>query len=126
MSDGSGLATADRISPETLTRLLRLAISPSRPGLHEVIGDLPIAGWSGTLAARYAGDATKGGAGLVRAKTGTLTSVSVLAGVVHDAAGRLLVFAVIADRVGAEAEDTEAAETAIDRVAATLARCGCR
>jgi D-alanyl-D-alanine carboxypeptidase/D-alanyl-D-alanine-endopeptidase (penicillin-binding protein 4) len=127
MRDGSGLAATDRISPETLTRLLRLATGPSRPSLHEVIGDLPIAGWSGTLAARYtAGSATGGGAGLVRAKTGTLTSVSALAGVVHDTAGRLLVFAVIADRVGAKAKDTEAAEAAIDRVAATLARCGCR
>jgi D-alanyl-D-alanine carboxypeptidase/D-alanyl-D-alanine-endopeptidase (penicillin-binding protein 4) len=45
---------------------------------------------------------------------------------VHDTAGRLLVFAVIADRVGAKATDTEAAEAAIDQVAATLARCGCR
>ena len=126
MRDGSGLAATDRISPETLTRLLRLATRPSRPGLHVVIGDLPIAGWSGTLGARYTRGSANGGAGLVRAKTGTLTSLSALAGVVHDTAGRLLVFAVIADRVGAKATDTEAAEAAIDQVAATLARCGCR
>ena len=126
MRDGSGLAATDRLSAETLARLLRLATRPSRPGLHEVIGDLPIAGWSGTLATRYTGRTTKAGAGLVRAKTGTLTSVSALAGVVHDTDGRLLVFAVIADRVGSAAEDTAAAEAAIDRVAATLARCGCR
>lgn len=126
MRDGSGLAATDRISPETLTRLLRLATRPSRPRLHDVIGDLPIAGWSATLAARYTSGTATGGAGLVRAKTGTLTSVSALAGVAHDTAGRLLVFAVIADRVGAAAKDTEAAEAAIDRVAAALAQCGCR
>jgi len=126
MRDGSGLAATDRLSPETLTRLLRLATRPSRPGLHDVIGDLPVAGWSGTLAGRYTRGTAKGGAGLVRAKTGTLTSVSALAGVAHDTAGRLLVFAVIADRVGAAATDTAAAEAAIDRVAATLAQCGCR
>jgi serine-type D-Ala-D-Ala carboxypeptidase/endopeptidase (penicillin-binding protein 4) len=124
MVDGSGLAARDRISPDTLARLLGLATA--RPALHEVIDDLPVAGWSGTLAGRYTGPGPDAGAGLVRAKTGTLTSVSALAGVVHDADGRLLAFAVIADRVGATEQDTVAAESALDRIAATLARCGCR
>lgn len=126
MLDGSGLAAADRLTPDALTQVLRLATSDARPALHVVIDDLPVAGWSGTLAGRYSDPPSKAGAGLVRAKTGTLTSVSTLAGVTHDADGRLLVFALMADRVGAEVSDTTAAESALDRVAATLAACGCQ
>ncbi len=52
--------------------------------------------------------------------------MSSLAGTVHDADGRLLVFALLADRVPAGVPATRAAEAALDRVAATLAGCGCR
>jgi D-alanyl-D-alanine carboxypeptidase/D-alanyl-D-alanine-endopeptidase (penicillin-binding protein 4) len=41
---------------------------------------------------------------------------------VHDRSGRLLAFALLADRTGS----TPAAETALDAVAARLAACGCR
>ncbi len=121
MVDGSGLAARDRLTPDALVRVLRLAAGSAHPALHAVVDALPVAGWSGTLAGRYTGPATKAGAGLVRAKTGTLTSVSTLAGLVHDADGRLLAFAVMADRVGPTAADTAAAEAAIDRIAARLA-----
>jgi D-alanyl-D-alanine carboxypeptidase/D-alanyl-D-alanine-endopeptidase (penicillin-binding protein 4) len=61
----------------------------------------------------------------VRAKTGTLTAVSSLAGIVHDADGRLITFALVADQVPPGVEATRAAEAALDRVAAVLAACGC-
>lgn len=124
--DGSGLAARDRLTPDVLSRLLSLVAGSAHPDLHLVADALPVAGWDGTLAGRYTSPGSRSGAGVVRAKTGTLTSVSTLAGLVHDADGRLLVFALMADQVGPSAADTDAAEAALDRVAATLAGCGCR
>jgi D-alanyl-D-alanine carboxypeptidase/D-alanyl-D-alanine-endopeptidase (penicillin-binding protein 4) len=123
MYDGSGLAAADQLAPSVLVDLLELSAYGSRAALHDVIAALPVAGWQGTLADRYGGSAA---AGLVRAKTGTLTGVSTLAGVVRDRDGRLLAFSLVADGVGPSQVDMDAAERALDAVAATLASCGCR
>jgi D-alanyl-D-alanine carboxypeptidase/D-alanyl-D-alanine-endopeptidase (penicillin-binding protein 4) len=122
MVDGSGLAASDRVSPAALTALLRLLAGSAHPRLHDVLAGLPVGAWSGTLADRYVpGTGSSAAAGAVRAKTGTLTGVSSLAGVVHDSSGRLLAFAFIADR----APSTAAADGALDRVVAALAGCGC-
>jgi D-alanyl-D-alanine carboxypeptidase/D-alanyl-D-alanine-endopeptidase (penicillin-binding protein 4) len=115
--DGSGLAAGDRLSADTLNRLLLLATKRTA-----VLDMLPVAAWSGTLSGRFVRSA---GAGVVRAKTGTLTSVSTLAGLVQDKDGRLLAFALLADRVGPTTADTERAEAALDRAASALASCGC-
>lgn len=115
--DGSGLAARDRLTPDALARLMVLATHRTA-----VLDMLPVAAWSGTLADRYVG---RPGAGLIRAKTGTLTGVSTLAGLVHDKDGRLLAFALMADKVGPSPVDTDRAEAALDRVAGTLAQCGC-
>jgi D-alanyl-D-alanine carboxypeptidase/D-alanyl-D-alanine-endopeptidase (penicillin-binding protein 4) len=120
--DGSGLAASDRLSAATLAEVLRLVASPARPELHAVVAALPVAAWSGTLSDRYLSGAAHRAAGLVRAKTGTLTGVSTLAGTVHDRSGRLLAFAFMADRTS---EDEAAAEEALDAIAAKLASCGC-
>ena len=57
-----------------------------------------MAGGDGTLDDRFARDGrAAAGRGVVRAKTGTLTGVSSLAGVVTDADGRLLVFALMSN-----------------------------
>ena len=85
---------------------------------------LPVAAYSGTLFERYLDPANGGGAaGVVRAKTGTLTGVNALAGLVVDADGRLLAFSVIADATGGV--NLRATEAALDRVAAAIANCGC-
>lgn len=118
--DASGLARRDRVTPATLVAVLRLAART--PRLHALFGALAVAGWSGTLAQRYAVPAARSAAGLLRAKTGTLTGVSALAGVMHDRSGALLAFAVIADRV----KSTPDAEAALDAAVARLASCGCR
>ncbi|MCG5452802.1 D-alanyl-D-alanine carboxypeptidase/D-alanyl-D-alanine-endopeptidase [Micromonospora sp. NBC_00821] len=123
VSDGSGLSRLNRISPSLLTDLIRLAASPDHPELAGVFGGLPVGGWSGTLNERYRNAAgTAAGAGSVRAKTGTLTGVHSVAGLVTTADGRLLTFAVLTDKVPG---DRETAQPALDRIAAALAGCGC-
>jgi serine-type D-Ala-D-Ala carboxypeptidase/endopeptidase (penicillin-binding protein 4) len=121
MVDGSGLAAKDRLTPAGLVGVLRLIAGPNRPALHSVLAGLPIGGWSGTLADRYLSGASRVAAGVVRAKTGTLTGVSTLAGLVHDKSGRLLAFAFLADGV----PSTYDADRALDVLVAKLAACGC-
>jgi serine-type D-Ala-D-Ala carboxypeptidase/endopeptidase (penicillin-binding protein 4) len=121
--DASGLSSRDRLTPATLVALLRLDAGSAHPRLNQVVSTLPVAGWEGTLAQRYRVSGVTA-AGRVRAKTGTLTGVVALAGLVRDRSGRLLVFAFVADRVPNGA--TLAAEAALDRVAASFAACGCR
>jgi D-alanyl-D-alanine carboxypeptidase/D-alanyl-D-alanine-endopeptidase (penicillin-binding protein 4) len=77
-----------------------------------------VAGFDGTLADRFAAGATVG-AGVVRAKTGTLTGVTAEAGVVTTCDGDLVSFAFVADEV----PDTEAARAVLDQAAALLSRC---
>ncbi|MFN2518040.1 MAG: D-alanyl-D-alanine carboxypeptidase/D-alanyl-D-alanine-endopeptidase [Jatrophihabitantaceae bacterium] len=127
LRDGSGLAATDRVSPATLAGVLRLVVGDAHPALHVIVTALPVAAWSGTLTDRYLpGSPSARGAGVVRAKTGTITAVSSLVGIVHDADGRLLVFALVGDRVPPGVQATRAAEAVLDQIAATLAGCGCR
>lgn len=121
MPGGSGLGRGTAIPVSTIARTLALAAAPEQVQLRAVLSGLPVAGASGTLADRFVGPAQPG-IGVVRAKTGTLTGVSALAGTVVDADGRLLTFAVVADTVPV----TVPGRAALDVAAAALARCGCR
>ncbi|MGW4912220.1 D-alanyl-D-alanine carboxypeptidase/D-alanyl-D-alanine endopeptidase [Streptomyces sp. NPDC004270] len=111
--DGSGLNRDDRLTANLLTALLVKAADADRPGLRPVLTGLPVAGFTGTLSSRYA----DGAAGVVRAKTGTLTGVNTLAGTVVDKDGRLLAFAFLAADTTSPAE----AQAALDRTATALA-----
>jgi serine-type D-Ala-D-Ala carboxypeptidase/endopeptidase (penicillin-binding protein 4) len=115
--DGSGLARGSTVPPVALASVLRVAADGSHPELAPLLDGLPVAGFSGTLALRYREPPQRFGAGLVRAKTGTLTGVSALAGTTT-VAGRPVVFVVMADRVPADA--TLAARDDLDRFAAVL------
>ncbi|MEU5437781.1 D-alanyl-D-alanine carboxypeptidase/D-alanyl-D-alanine-endopeptidase [Streptomyces sp. NPDC020719] len=119
-ADGSGLDRDDKVTAELLTRLLARAADPGRPELRPVLTGLPVAGFTGTLRARFG--AGSSGTGLVRAKTGTLSGVNTLAGTVVDADGHLLAFAFLA----ANTPGPDPAQRALDRLAARLAGCGCR
>ena len=121
--DGSGLSYEDVASPLTLASALALTAGDAAPAwTWPVILGLPVAGLNGTLADRFASPGTRDGAGVVRAKTGTLIRVSTLAGTVVDADGRLLVFAFMSDAT----TDVDASRVVLDRAAAALAACGCR
>ncbi len=124
LSDTSGLSRLNRLSPQALTAILRAAAAPGNPHAHVLFSQLPVGGYAGTLAGRYRSGPAAAGAGQVRAKTGTLTGVSSLSGVVQDDDGRVLAFALLADEV--PATGTLDAEQALDEVAADLAGCGCR
>jgi D-alanyl-D-alanine carboxypeptidase/D-alanyl-D-alanine-endopeptidase (penicillin-binding protein 4) len=120
--DGSGLSRRNRVHASTLMSVLELAASPAHPGLRAVVADLPVAGFTGSLAYRFlTGD--RAGLGLVRAKTGTLTGVHGLAGVATTVDGSVLVFVAVADRV--PLVDTLPARAKLDQIAAALAGCRC-
>lgn len=131
--DGSGLSTADQISARLLGQVMAAAAAPSkgRPEdsatpdraarLRPLLGGLPVAGGDGTLDDRFLAGPSAPGRGYVRAKTGTLTGVSSLAGTVIDSDGRVLVFAWLSN--GTSPADSR---PRLDALAAALRACGCR
>jgi len=127
LHDGSGLSTEDQVPARLLGSVLAAAAAPAdgpraNERLRPLVSGLPVAGGDGTLADRFgpAGSAASG-RGVVRAKTGTLTGVSSLAGLVTDADNRLLVFALLSN--GPSPADSR---PRLDAMAADLSRCGCR
>lgn len=113
--DGSGLDGSDALSATTLARILALAASPAHPEMRSVLTGLPVAGFTGTLADRFR---ATGGAGVVHAKTGTLTGTNTIAGTTVTPAGRFLVFAFLTDGT----DSPGGAQKALDALAAALTR----
>lgn len=122
MYDGSGLSRDNRLAPATLLELLRVVADPARPELRAALTGLPVAGATGSLTTRFVGEA-RPGRGQVRAKTGTLSGVSGLAGVVTDRDGTTMAFVLAADRFAVA--DTLAVRAGLDELAADLAACRC-
>ena len=126
LSDGSGLSGLNKVSSKLLSQILAVAAGPDGKDprtakLRPLLGGLPVAGGSGTLADRYQGGASAGGKGWVRAKTGSLTATDTLAGVVMDTDGRVLVFGLLST-----GPNVDASRAGLDAVAAALRGCGCR
>ena len=91
MADGSGLSLYNYLSAELLVRLLLYAWHNQQ--VYDLLQpSLPIAGEDGTLKKRMKSPFTSGN---VRAKTGTVTGVSSLAGYCTAANGHELCFAII-------------------------------
>jgi len=120
--DGSGLSRQDRLTPATLLSVLQTDSAPAHPELRPVITSLPVAGFTGSLTYRFQ-DAPPAGLGVVRAKTGTLTSVSGLAGVVTTRDGVVLEFVAIANRF--KPKYTLWVRDRLDQIGSALARCTC-
>jgi D-alanyl-D-alanine carboxypeptidase/D-alanyl-D-alanine-endopeptidase (penicillin-binding protein 4) len=122
LRDGSGLSRDNRLQPRALIEVLRLAADEANPGLRAVASGLPVAAFTGSLTYRF-DEAPEAGLGRVRAKTGTLTGVSALAGIAVDRTGNPLAFVLAADRV--RLPDTLDAQQDIDNLAGTLGACRC-
>lgn len=118
--DSSGLSVDDRLTARTLDGTVQAAAGPDQPSLRALLDLLPIAGGSGTLADRFLDQATnQGPAGWLRAKTGSLTAINSLVGVVTDRTGRVLTFAFISNAAGPNGRN------AMDALATRLWTCGC-
>lgn len=110
LADNSGLSTYNLIPPRVLDDVLHDAASDTP--LRHLLATLPVAGGSGTLTDRYQ---DLPGRGWVRAKTGTLTGTSALAGVVTADSGRVYSFALLSN-----GSDILAARAALDRFASAI------
>lgn len=123
LADASGLSEDNRIPAQLLTEVLAAAAADGQQArrLRPMLEGLPVAGGTGTLADRYLEGDSEQAKGWVRAKTGTLSEVNTLAGVVLDQDGAVLVFALMSS--GTSPND---ARPALDDVAAALRGCGCR
>ncbi len=123
LRDLSGLSIDDRIPARLIANVLAAATgngtSEHTAALRPLLDDLAVGGGSGTLSDRFV--APSPGAGFVRAKTGTLTDVNTLAGMVTDRDGRALTFALMSTGTS-----PEIAKPALDAVAVVLRECGCR
>lgn len=118
--DSSGLSVDDRLTAKTLDGVVQAAAGPDQPALRALLDLLPIAGGSGTLGDRFLDAATdRGPAGWLRAKTGSLTAVNSLVGVLTDHSGRVLTFAFLSNDAGPNGRN------AMDALATKLWFCGC-
>jgi D-alanyl-D-alanine carboxypeptidase/D-alanyl-D-alanine-endopeptidase (penicillin-binding protein 4) len=112
IADGSGLSRGNFISPRDVGRLLVKA--QDEPWFDAFYRSLPLAGKSGTLDKRMRGTAASG---RCRAKTGTLSGVSALAGYCKARSGKRITFALLMNRV-----NVWTARRIQDRIAIELAR----
>lgn len=119
--DGSGLSTRNRASSEVIGQVFTDMVRGDQPQWAAIATGLPIAAETGTLDDRFDSKGTRAGAGVVRAKTGSLTGVASLAGTIMDRSGRLLVFVMMGNKV----RSITSARNTMDLMAASLAKCGC-
>jgi D-alanyl-D-alanine carboxypeptidase/D-alanyl-D-alanine-endopeptidase (penicillin-binding protein 4) len=90
--DGSGLSRYDLVTARSLVAVTLYA--SRQPWFDTLVQCLPVAGRTGTLSRRLAGTLAEG---RVRAKTGSMTGVRNLVGLVEDAGGRTLAVALLVD-----------------------------
>jgi D-alanyl-D-alanine carboxypeptidase/D-alanyl-D-alanine-endopeptidase (penicillin-binding protein 4) len=95
LDNGSGLSRSERISAQSLGRLLQVAYAS--PLMPELMASLPITGVDGTL--RRAKSRASGSAHL---KTGSLNDVVAVAGYVHGAGGQRYVLVAIVNHANAK------------------------
>jgi D-alanyl-D-alanine carboxypeptidase/D-alanyl-D-alanine-endopeptidase (penicillin-binding protein 4) len=90
LSDGSGLARSNLVTPDTVVKLLRFMYQSE--AREKWISLLPVGGQDGTLSSRLTDPAV---AGRVHAKTGSVAHVSALSGYIARPNGGWLVFSIL-------------------------------
>ena len=91
-TDGSGLSRSNGICPRTLAEILRyMHLSANRDVFFT---SLPVAGQSGTLQSAFKGSKLENN---LRAKTGSMTRVRSMAGILTNQKGEKVIFAIIAN-----------------------------
>jgi serine-type D-Ala-D-Ala carboxypeptidase/endopeptidase (penicillin-binding protein 4) len=116
--NGSGLFGSTEVSAKQMVTLLRNAHADYRIG-PDLLGSLPVGGMDGTLARRWHNSAAKG---RVRAKTGTLASVTTLSGYVGVDSKRPLAFAIFVNDIptGQKGPARAMADDMLDAIVAYL------
>jgi len=113
-ADGSGLSRLNLVSADALVRLLRFMYR--NPGFQYFYDALPVAGVDGTLSERMKGTKAENN---VRAKTGTLTAASGLAGFLRTSDGEMLAFAIgVNNFLGPKGPVESMQDLALERLAA--------
>lgn len=116
--DNCGLGGGNLISPQHIVQLLSLMLADPGSDIAQALPGLPIAGLTGSLSDRFASTPAADGAGLVRAKTGSLLLVTALSGYVVNSDGRLLIFSILGNGLS---DGAVSARPVVDAAAAVLA-----
>jgi D-alanyl-D-alanine carboxypeptidase/D-alanyl-D-alanine-endopeptidase (penicillin-binding protein 4) len=112
LTDGSGLAPQDLVTPRAVVTLLRYA--QTQPWGADFLATLPVAGVDGTLENRFnTGPATA----VIHAKTGSIANVRAISGYATTRRGEPLVFSIFANDNPQHGLD---ATTTLDAIAAAM------
>lgn len=116
ITDGSGLARSNLVTPDTVVRLLRHMFgSPER---EQWISLLPVGAQDGTLANRFGGAALSPSiAARIHAKTGSVAHVSALSGYIERANGEWIAFSILVNNYNGPSGEITAA---MDRICALI------
>ena len=112
LTDGSGLARDDLVTPRAAERLLRYASSQSWG--KDFLATLPVSGVDGTLDNRMQDSRA---AGLIEAKTGSTEHVHALSGYATTLRGESLIFSIFGNNDTQKAHD---ASVTVDAIAAAM------
>jgi serine-type D-Ala-D-Ala carboxypeptidase/endopeptidase (penicillin-binding protein 4) len=119
LADGSGLSRYNLITPAALVTILTHVDRDTRLQ-GAFLASLPVAGIAGsTLSDRLQGTAA---AGLVQAKTGSMTNVRSISGYLRTREGEPIVFSIVANNYGIPSADVDRSADAILLKVAELTR----
>lgn len=123
LADGSGLSAVNAV-PASMLSLLLVEVAHGTGELAIVDDGLAVAGRTGTLAenGRFTTE-NHDAAGHIRGKSGTLSSMSGLAGITDAADGSTVAFTIWAEELEVGSATTTA-RAAVDALAAEIYRCG--